>query len=160
MTRPEARAELTPLARALGRVPTGLYIVSCQLDGVASGFLASFVVQCGFEPPTVVLAVGKDRPHLAALRAQRVFGVSILDAQSRSLMAPFMKSSTPFDGLATGTGPAGTLHLSEALAWLECRVRSEADAGDHVLVIATAEAGALLREGDPSVHLRKNGLSY
>ncbi|MEY2745795.1 MAG: hypothetical protein RL112_837 [Planctomycetota bacterium] len=156
MTRPEP----SPLARALGRVPSGLYIVSCHLEGRPAGFLASFLVQCGFEPPTIVVALGKDRPHLAALRPGALFGVSILDAASRGLMAPFLKSDDPFAGLAAANGPGGSLHLVEALAWLECRARATCDAGDHVLVVATAEAGGLLREGDPLSHLRKNGLSY
>lgn len=155
-----SRPEPSPLARALGRVPSGLYIVSCTLDGAPAGFLASFLVQCGFEPPSIVVAVGKERPHLAALRSKAPFGVSVLDAQSRGLMAPFMKSATPFDGLATGSGPGGSLHLAESLAWLEARVRGECDAGDHVLLVATVEAGATLRDGDPLAHLRKNGLSY
>jgi flavin reductase (DIM6/NTAB) family NADH-FMN oxidoreductase RutF len=156
MTRPEP----TPLARALGRVPSGLYIVSCDLHGASSGFLASFVVQCGFEPPTIVVAVAKERPHLASLRSGSPFGVSILDAASRGAMAPFLKSDDPWVGLAAGKGPGGSLHLAEALAWLECRARTSCDAGDHVLVVATVEAGGLLREGEPTCHLRKNGLSY
>ncbi len=156
MTRPEP----TPLARALGRVPSGLYIVSCDVDGASSGFLASFLVQCGFEPPSIVVAVAKDRPHLAALRSSSPFGVSILDAASRGLMAPFLKSDEPFAGLATAKGPGGSLHLVEALAWLECRASTSCDAGDHVLVVAAVEAGGLLHEGEPLSHLRKNGLSY
>ena len=42
-----------PLARALGRIPSGLYIVSTVRDGRPVGFLGSFVMQMGFEPPTV-----------------------------------------------------------------------------------------------------------
>ncbi len=156
MTRPEP----SPVARALGRVPSGLYIVSCALDGRPAGFLASFLVQCGFEPPTIVVALAQGRPHLEALRSGTPFGVSILDAASRGLMAPFLKSDDPFDGLAAARGPGGSLHLVEALAWLECRARTTCDAGDHVLVVATVEAGGLLREADPLCHLRKNGLSY
>ena len=32
--------------------------------------------------------------------------------------------------------------------------------GDHVVVFGTVEAGEKLRDGEPSIHLRKNGLAY
>ena len=35
-----------------------------------------------------------------------------------------------------------------------------ARAGDHVVIFGEVLAGGILREGDPTVHLRKNGLSY
>jgi len=137
-----------------------LYIVSCHLEGRPAGFLASFLVQCGFEPPTIVVALGKDRPHLAALRPGELFGVSILDAASRGLMAPFLKSDDPFAGLAAANGPGGSLHLVEALAWLECRVTGEHASGDHVVVFGEVVDGAQKRDGEPAIHLRKNGLGY
>ena len=58
-------SELTPLAKALGRIPTGLYIVTSKDNAgdnsEALGFVGSFVMQPGFEPPTVCVAIGKDR---------------------------------------------------------------------------------------------------
>ena len=166
-TRPDPMAEKTeptPLARALGRVPTGLYIVS-TLDGdQPMGFVGSFVTQVGIDPPTVCVAVGHDRAPLAAIRASERFALSILDGPSAGLMGTFFKPApeggTPFDALATESTPAGLPVLSEALAWLECRVSGEHAVGDHVVVFGTVEAGALLRDGEPSIHLRKTGLGY
>lgn len=154
----------SPLARALGRIPCGLYIVSTRQDGIHQGFLASLLIQTGFEPPTVCVAIGKGRAALDAVRETGSFAVSILDGASQGLMKPFFKpvepGTSPFDGLAGSDAPSGCRVLDESLAWLDCTLTGEHAVGDHVVVFGEVTAGAVLREGDPSVHLRKNGLSY
>lgn len=153
-----------PLALALGRIPTGLYVVTTLLDGRPLGFVGSFVMQVGFAPPSVSVAVAKGREHLAAIRAQGRFAVSVLDAASQGLMGAFFKKPeagrSPFDTLEHRASPAGLPILAGALAWLDCRVTGEHGLGDHVVVFGEAEHGELLRAGDPAVHLRKNGLGY
>jgi flavin reductase (DIM6/NTAB) family NADH-FMN oxidoreductase RutF len=157
--------EPPPLARALGRIPTGLFIVSSlDAEGRALGFLGSFLVQVGFDPPTVCVAVGKSRPHLEAMRASGHFAVSILDSESRNLMSSFFKAppegQSAFDGLDTRPAPSGPPILTGALAWLDCEVSGEHDAGDHIVVFGRVTAGEQVRDGDSAVHLRKNGLGY
>jgi flavin reductase (DIM6/NTAB) family NADH-FMN oxidoreductase RutF len=156
--------ESSSIARALGRVPSGLFIVTTARERQPSGFLGSFVMQMGFVPPTVCIAVGNSRPQLAEIRAAGRFAVSILDAKSRGLMTPFLRKleagESPFDGLQLATTSSGLPVLADALAWLDCRVSGEHSTGDHVVVFGEVTAGELLREGEPSTHVRRNGLSY
>ncbi len=155
----------SPLARALGRIPTGLYIVSSrEAEGRVLGFLGSFLMQVGFDPPTLCVAIAKGRDHLAAIRATKGFAVSILDSDSKGLMAGFFKpplpGESPFHGLAVLTAPSGSPVLAGALAWLDCEYTGEHATGDHSVVFGRVTAGDLQREGDPSIHLRKDGLGY
>jgi flavin reductase (DIM6/NTAB) family NADH-FMN oxidoreductase RutF len=156
--------DISPLARALGRVPSGLFIVTANAATGPIGFLGSFVMQTGFEPPTLVVAVGKGRPHLDAIRAAGRFGVSVLDKQSSPLMGAFLKArpdgGTPFDDVASTTTARGAVVLEGALAWLDCRLVGEHETGDHVVVFGVVEDGATLRDGEPTTHVRRNGLSY
>ena len=156
--------EPTPLALALGRVPTGLYILS-TLDGERDlGFVASFVTQVGIAPPTMAVAVGKERGPLAAIRESGGFALSILDEASKGVMGGFFRppaeGQTPFDALETSRTPRGAAVLDDALAWLDCRVTGEFETGDHVVVFGEVLAGELQRAGDPALHLRKSGLGY
>ena len=156
-------AEHSPLARALGRLPSGLYIVTTKGPDGPLGFLGSFVQQFGFEPPTVAVAIGKDRDHLAATRESGTFALNVLDPGSKHLMPPFFgkfDGDGPFDGLNARDGQLGAPLLTDALAWLDCKVCGEHEVGDHVVVFGEVLGGELAREGDPNVHLRKNGLSY
>ena len=154
----------SPLARALGRIPSGLFVVTTRHEGRSSGFLGSFVMQAGFEPPMLTVAVGRDRPQLDEIRSSGRFAVSVLDPATRGLMAPFLRRpaapATPFDGLALGTSAAGSPILTEALAWIDCRLAGEHPSGDHVVLFGEIVEAALLREGEPAVHVRKNGLAY
>jgi flavin reductase (DIM6/NTAB) family NADH-FMN oxidoreductase RutF len=157
-------APATPIGQALGRLPTGLYIVTTLDNGRPVGFVGSFVMQVGIEPPLVSVAVGKARGPLAALRASGSFAISILDKSSESVMGRFFRKyepgSGPFDGLALEHGPAGMPLPADALAWVECKLRGEFEGGDHVIVFGEVLAGAQRREGEPAIHLRKNGLGY
>ena len=156
--------DLSPLALALGRFPCGLFIVTTTTDAGPIGFLGSFVAQVGFDPPTVCVAIAKGRDHLEAIRSSGRFAVSIIDEASKGVMGGFFKKyepgESPFDSLATQTASSGSVVLSETLAWVDCAYVSEHDSGDHIVVFGRVEEGALVREGDPKVHLRKNGLSY
>jgi 3-hydroxy-9,10-secoandrosta-1,3,5(10)-triene-9,17-dione monooxygenase reductase component len=156
--------DLSPLAVSLGRLPTGLFVVTTLDDGRPLGFIGSLLTQVGFDPPTVCVAIGRDRQHLAAIRSSGRFAVSILDAESQGLMGAFFKrydgEGTPFDSVEHRSAPGGAPVLTGSLAWLDCSVSGEHDVGDHIVVFGTVEAGEKLRDGEPSIHLRENGLAY
>lgn len=153
-----------PLALALGRIPTGLYVVTTLRENRPLGFVGSFVMQVGLQPPVVSVAVARGREHLEAIRAQGRFALSILDGGSQALMSPFFKrhepGRSPFDGVEHRSSPGGMPVLAGALAWVECALGGQHELEDHVVLFGTVEHGELLRSGDPAVHLRKNGLSY
>jgi flavin reductase (DIM6/NTAB) family NADH-FMN oxidoreductase RutF len=159
MTRPEPN----PIARALGRIPSGIFIVTATHERKPVGFVGSFVMQMGFEPPTVCVAVAKDRKQLDDLRAGGRFALSILDAQSRKLMASFLKygdDGTAFDHMKVGRTRSGLPVILDALAWVDCVIRGEHATGDHVVLFGEVVEGAVLRDGEPCVHVRKDGLAY
>lgn len=154
---------------ALGRLASGLFIVTTRDErGQPMGFLGSFVQQVSLDPPTVMVAVAKGREHLDAIRAAGRFGVSVLGEEDKGLMKPFFKKpedGSPFDDVAHASAPDGASGpgspvLADALAWLDCRVAGEHNAGDHVVVFGVVESGARSREGEPLTHSRKNGLRY
>ncbi len=68
--------------QALGRIPSGLFLVTANDHGRPLGFVGSFVQQVGFEPPVVCVAVNKERSHLAAIRAAKAFALSVIDPSS------------------------------------------------------------------------------
>ena len=159
-----SQEEFPPLAQALGRVSSGLYVVTSRGSAGHLGFVGSFVSQVGFSPPTISLAIAEGRDHLTAIRDHGHFGLSILDKESSSLMGAFFKKyeegESPFDHLETRETESGVLILEGALGWLTCKLTSEHTPCEHVVVFGEVIEGAMLREGPPSAHVRKNGLSY
>lgn len=157
-------ADHPPLARALGRLPSGLFIVTTLGPDGPLGFLGSFVQQFDLDPPTVAVGVGAGRDHLEAMRGSGRFAISVLDDEGKGLMPPFFgkvpEGQTAFDVVAWSPAPGGTPVLDGALAWIEAEVTGEHALDQHVVVFGRATAGEQRRDGDPLIHLRKNGFSY
>ncbi len=152
------------IGAALGRVPSGLFIVTTvDEDGVAMGFLGSFVQQVSFSPPTVAVAVSSGRGHLEAIRSSKRFAISVLGEEDKGLMKPFFKKpedGSPFDDVTSHTPSGSVPVLSDALAWLDCRFAGDHNAGDHVVVFGVVDSASKTRDGEPMTHTRKNGLKY
>ena len=157
-------AVLKDLAAALGRVPSGLFILTVGQGPQATGMLVSWVQQCSFYPPQVSVAVRRERGITGLLADDAPFVLNQLAADQSKLLRHFGKGIAPgesaFDGLLTTTSSHGIRVLLDALCHLDCRVTGRQSAGDHDLVIGRVVAGRLHSELGPYVHIRKNGLNY
>jgi flavin reductase (DIM6/NTAB) family NADH-FMN oxidoreductase RutF len=152
------------LAAALGRIPSGLFVLTARRDHRETGMLASWVQQCSFDPPQVSVALHNDRHVLAWLTEGATFVLNVLPEGAKSFLAHFGKGfalgEPAFEGLKVTRERETAPVLLAAHAYLVCRVVSHCDAGDHRLLIARVLAGAVLSDGKPTVHVRKNGLKY
>ncbi|MBP3955580.1 flavin reductase [Gemmata sp. G18] len=152
------------LAAALGRVPSGLYVLTAHNGADETGMLASWVQQCSFDPPQVSVAVNNQRYVLDWLRDDATFVVNVIPEGGKALVAHFGKGFSPgepaFDGLQVAREHGVPPVLLAAHAYLVCRVAGRIAAGDHTLVVGRVTAGAVLHDGKPTVHVRKNGLKY
>lgn len=152
------------LAAALGRVPSGLFILTARRGKAETGMLVSWVQQCSFEPPLVSLAVQRAREILSWLSDGATFSLNVLDATQTDMIVHFGKGfaldQPAFEGLEIERSEAGNPVLSEALAYLDCQVHGRCGAGDHELVLGRVTTGRVLGEGTPMVHVRKSGVHY
>lgn len=149
---------------ALGRIPSGLFVLTVRHGSRETGMLASWVQQCSFDPPQVTVAVQRGRPAHALLPDGAEFVLNIVPLGESAYVKHFAKGfdagAPAFDGLAVERTAGGVAVLPDALAHLVCRVAGRADGGDHELLIARVEGGRLHADGKPWIHVRKNGLSY
>ncbi len=159
---PPSRPETDPkIAAALGRIPSGLFIVAWREGDTDRSMLASWVMQAGFAPPLVSIAVAASRDLLAVLDRGTPFVVSVLGESQRPLLARFGKpAADAFDGLMVHRTAGGAAALADAAAWMECRPVARVAHGDHVVVLAEVVSGAGTDSPQPLVHVRKNGLRY
>jgi flavin reductase (DIM6/NTAB) family NADH-FMN oxidoreductase RutF len=152
------------LAGALGRIPSGLFVVTVRRGESETGMLASWVQQCSFEPPQLSLALRRDRDVNAWLAPGAAFTINILESGQTDMIAHFGRGFAPgepaFTGLEVERPDGAPPVLAEALAYLECRLVERHPAGDHDLCIGRVVAGRVLGEGQPMVHVRKSGFHY
>ncbi len=153
------------VGKALGRVPSGVFIMTAGTGDGATAMMASWVQQASFMPPMVSVAIANGRPIQEVVRREKRFVLNVLGEHDHALMKKFARGSAQgpaaFEGLKVHAGQNGATILDDALAYLECSVVSGCTYdGDHEVIVAQVTTGTLLREGPSFVHLRGSGFHY
>jgi flavin reductase (DIM6/NTAB) family NADH-FMN oxidoreductase RutF len=152
------------LAQVLGRIPSGLFILTARRGKHETGMLASWVMQAGFEPPMVSVALQQQRYVTEWLSHGSPFVLNILSENEKSLLRHFGRGfdlDVPaFEGLEIDRCARGVPILSGTIGHLECTPVGRVDSGDHRVFIAEVAGGRLAAHESPVVHIRKSGLRY
>jgi flavin reductase (DIM6/NTAB) family NADH-FMN oxidoreductase RutF len=155
------------IGKALGKVPSGVFILTATIGGESTANMVSWVQQAAFAPPALTIALAKDRPVRRMIDSgEAKVALSVLAKGDHGLMKKYARGipegQDPFEGVPTGRGPGGAVYLAGALAYLECRVLKACDfGGDHDVYVVEITAGALLKEDEPPfMHTRGNGFHY
>ncbi len=153
-----------PLYAVLGRVPSGIFILTVGSDDLATGMLASWVMQAGFEPPMVTVAVRRDRYVAEWLTNGELFVLNLVAEGQKHLLKHFGRGFEPgepaFTGLDIRPTDSGPPALVDAIGILECVPEKHVDAADHRIFLARVATGFLANDERPMVHIRSNGAHY
>ena len=156
----------TTVEQAVGRIIGSLCVVTAKQGEISSAMLASWVSQASFNPPGLTVAIAKDRALESLMHSGNGFVLNVLkEGNHIGLMKHFLKPFSPgedrFSGVETEEAGNGSPALTDALAYMECSVKSRIECGDHWLVYATVDNGKVLNnEGVTAVHHRKTGIHY
>ncbi len=154
-----------PYDAVLGRIPSGVYILTLGTGDRATGMLASWVMQAGFEPPMVSIAIKKERYVAEWLTAGQPFVINIVGEGQHQHFKQFGKGFEPdepaFEGIDIELCPRGVPILKESVGHLQCEPVSHLDSGDHRIFLAKVVRGTMSsQEIKPMVHIRKTGSQY
>ncbi len=148
----------------LGRVTSGIYILTAGTGDRATGMLTSWVMQAGFDPPMVTVAVKQGRYITEWLAAGEPFVLNVVSESQTSLFKHFGKGFEPeepaFKGLGVHTCPRGVPILDDSVGHLECEPAEHVDSGDHRIFLARVVRGSFQDDQKPYVHVRKSGTNY
>ena len=142
--------------RAMGCFATGVTVISVEDQGQVHGMTANAFCSVSLDPLLILVCVDQKARTHAHLHARRRFGVNILSADQRGISEYYaLPIPDHADGEHVGARFDRTTHgtpvLHGALAYLECRLHSSQDAGDHTIFIAEVEE-VVVREGDPLLY--------
>ncbi|MBE5228984.1 MAG: diflavin flavoprotein [Microcystis aeruginosa PMC 728.11] len=156
----------TDLDKAIGRISSGLYIITTKKGDRSGAMVASWVTQASFDPPGFTVAVAKDRAIESLMQVGDQFILNILEEGNyQTLMKHFLKRFGPgedrFAGVNTRTANNGSPILADALAYLECEVVSRMECADHWIVYNKVTDGRVSKPDSlTAVHHRKVGNYY
>lgn len=149
---------------ALGRIPSGVYILTIGAGSDATGMLASWVMQAGFDPPRVSVAIKTGRHVAERVLAGEAFVLNILGEGQTALLKHFGKGFEPgepaFTGIEIQAHSSGVLLLADCVGHLVCRRSEHLATGDHTIVLAEVLHGGLANQAAPMIHVRKSGRHY
>jgi flavin reductase (DIM6/NTAB) family NADH-FMN oxidoreductase RutF len=161
----EKAQEKEQIGSAIGRLTSGVYVLTLECNGEPEGILMTWIGQAAFEPPLISVAVKKGRPILEHLSKGTRFSLNVLSKKNMDVFKNFAKPHLPpaerFAGLALlPKGSFGPI-FSSVVAYMNCSVSDAHEAGDHFLIVAEVVGGEVLDPAaEPMSHLRKNGFQY
>lgn len=150
---------------ALGRLASGVFIVTADSGSQKDGMLATWISQISFTPPMIAVAVHPDRPISKDLKPGSKFVVNVLAKSNNDIFKNFAKPHQEgmdrFEGLELLTDFDGGPAFKNGISCLACEVQEIVEPGDHRVVLAKIVDGRILnKEAEPMVHFRKDGFQY
>lgn len=144
------------ISSAAKKIIQGVYVISTRLDDKVNAMTAAWVSRASFEPPLVTVAIGKARYTYEMIVKSGVFAVNVLSNEHISVGKHFgLKSgrkSDKFAGIDYETKSTGSPILKECTAWMDCRVISSIDAGDHVVFVGEIVDGGVVSGKDTLIY--------
>ncbi|CAM6036220.1 unnamed protein product [Sphagnum compactum] len=154
------------IAKAIGRISGGLYVVTATKGSSKGAMVASWVSQASFKPLGITIAVAKDRAIESLMQVGDTFVLNCLEEGNFApLMKHFLKRFPPgadrFEGVEWTPAGNGSPILSAALAYMECTVKSRLETSDHWITYAEVVDGNVAKpDGRTAAHHRKIGNYY
>jgi len=145
--------------KALGSFATGVTVITVDYEREVHGMTANAFTSVSLDPLLVLVCVDHRARTHAHLHARKRFGVNVLAENQRGISEyyadpnPDHRHAEQIAGARFDRTKHGTPVLHGALAYLECRLQTAQDAGDHTIFIAEVE-DVVVREGDPLLYFR------
>jgi flavin reductase (DIM6/NTAB) family NADH-FMN oxidoreductase RutF len=148
--------EAAEFRRILGHWTSGVAVVTAMTaDGEPRGLTANAVASVSLDPPLVLACVERTADTHVAIVTAQAFAINILAQDDERSARRFAGDdiADKFTGLAWHASITGAPILDGALAWIDCRLHTTYDGGDHSIFIGQVVAGDA-HEGEPLAYYR------
>jgi flavin reductase (DIM6/NTAB) family NADH-FMN oxidoreductase RutF len=131
------------------RLTNGVYVVGVAHDGECNAFTAAWLTQVSFDPLLLALGVNPANASYPLLAGAGTFVVNVLrqGELARHFGTQSGRTGDKLAGRRWEPGIGGAPILLDVAAYLDCRVVSRHDAGDHTIVVAEVVGGRVLASG-------------
>jgi flavin reductase (DIM6/NTAB) family NADH-FMN oxidoreductase RutF len=143
----------------MGCFATGVTIITVDMEGEVHGMTANALASVSLNPLLLLVCVDHSARTHAHLHTKKRFGINILAEQQRVISDYYARPVYSHEDAEAQAGARfdrtvhGTPVLHGALAYLECKLRSAQEAGDHTVFIAEVE-DVVVRPGEPLLFFR------
>ena len=139
----------------MGHFTTGITIITAMEGDDPVGLTCQSFMSLSLDPPLVGFSPAKSSTSWPRIRQAGVFCVNVLTETQEDTCRVFATTGADkFRGVGWRPGESGSPILDDALAWIDCRIEQEHDAGDHVIVVGRVLALDVSRTGRPLLFYR------
>lgn len=134
--------DIDAVSEIFNRLDRELWLITARAGKQRSGLIATYVSKVSLVPalPRVTIAIAKHHFTHELIIASRAFCMHLIGEDQIDWVwrfgIPSGREGDKFRGMATSTGNGGSPILSDALAWLDCRVEARMDTGDRTVFLA------------------------
>jgi flavin reductase (DIM6/NTAB) family NADH-FMN oxidoreductase RutF len=142
--------------QVLGHFPTGVTVITAAPEGLPPvGLAVGSFCSLSLDPPLVLFCAAKSSSSWPKIEAVGSFCVNILAEDQEEVCRQFAsKAEDKFAGVGYRPGHTGAPILHDVLGWIDCRLESVTDGGDHVIVVGRVLELEVAHEGRPLVFFR------
>lgn len=134
---------------------TGVVVATACLEGEPVGFAAQSFVSLSLDPPLVALCPAATSTSWPKIRASGSFCINILAADQQPVCDAFARSGgNKFEGLSWKPAGTGSPVLDGILAYVDCTLEAEHEAGDHTIAIGRVQSLEAVNGGTPLLFFR------
>lgn len=127
------------LRKVMGQFATGVTVITTQSADHLFGFTANSYTSVSLDPPLILFCLHKDSKGCPIFLHNQVFAVNILAADQIDVSNGFatkeLSTEDRFGLVNHATATTGSPVLEGVMGWLDCRLSSSIESGDHVIFI-------------------------
>jgi flavin reductase (DIM6/NTAB) family NADH-FMN oxidoreductase RutF len=139
----------------LGCYPTGVCVVTSSDEGARYGMAVGSFTSISLDPRLVGFFPDKSSTSWPRIEKTGRFCVNVLGGDHLPICGRFAsKAADKFEGLSHQRSPGGLPLIDDAVAWIECRISSVQEIGDHLFVVGAVEALGKRDDGAPLLFFR------
>jgi flavin reductase (DIM6/NTAB) family NADH-FMN oxidoreductase RutF len=143
---------------ALKDFASGVTIVtSADENGTPIGATVSSFASLSLNPPLVLVCLNGTSRTITSIRKRGAFAIHFLDRTQAELARWFAsESGNKFENCSHSFNAAGVPCLDDCGRRLECRVYTEYEGGDHLILIGLVEAAPQMDGFEPLVFAQRS----
>lgn len=144
------------LRNVCGLFVTGVTVITTGEEGSSEGTTVNSFTSVSLDPPLVLFCLHKDSRLRAAVREAQSFVVNFLSGPQEPLARAFAgKGTAAVENVPHHRSADGMPVLTDALAFLACRLENEFDGGDHSIFVGrVVELGVPRERQEPLIFFR------
>jgi flavin reductase (DIM6/NTAB) family NADH-FMN oxidoreductase RutF len=139
----------------MGQFCTGVVVATACLEGEPVGFAAQSFVSLSLDPPLVALCPARTSSSWPKIRESGSFCINVLAADQQPVCDAFARSGgNKFEGLSWTAAASGSPMLDGILAYVDCTLEAEHEAGDHTIAVGRVQSLGTVNSGTPLLFFR------